>query len=115
LLLALIGIYAVVSYSMTQRTHEMGVRLALGTTPARLRATFVRHGLTTVVLGTLAGIACSAGTGRLLGSLITGAKAFDPATYVLAMISICLIGAVSIWMATRRVTNMDVIEILRAQ
>jgi putative ABC transport system permease protein len=60
LLLALIGIYAVVSYAVTQRAHEMGVRLALGTTPTRLRRRFVRHGLATVVVGTLGGIACAA-------------------------------------------------------
>jgi putative ABC transport system permease protein len=115
LLLALMGIYAVVSYGVTQRTHEMGVRLALGTTPTRLRTTFVRHGLATVVVGTLGGIACATSTGRLLGSLIEGAKAFDVATYVLATISVCLVAAASIWVATRRIASMDVVEILRAE
>lgn len=115
LLLALMGIYAVVSYAVTQRTHEMGVRLALGTTPTHLRTRFVRHGLATVVVGTLGGIACAASTGRLLGSLIEGAKAFDVATYVLATISICLVAAASIWVATRRIAHMDVVEILRAE
>ncbi len=115
LLLALVGIYAVVSYAVTQRTHEMGVRLALGTTPARLRTRFVRHGLATVFVGTLGGIACAASAGKLLSSLIPGAKAFDIATYVLVTISICLIAAASIWVATRRVAQMDVVEILRAE
>ena len=115
LLLALMGIYAVVSYAVTQRTHEMGVRLALGTTPTRLRTKFVRHGLATVVVGTLGGIACATSTERLLGSLIEGAKAFDVATYVLAAISMCLIAAASIWVATRRIAGMDVVEILRAE
>ncbi len=50
------GIYSVVSYAVTQRTHETGVRLALGTTPARLRIRFVRHGLATVVAGALGGL-----------------------------------------------------------
>ena len=115
LLLALIGIYAVVSYSVTQRTHEMGVRLALGTTPTRLRIRFVRHGLTIVALGTLTGIACAASTGKLLGSLIQGAKAFDLETYILAAIAICLIAAASIWTASRRIARLDVTEILRAE
>jgi ABC-type lipoprotein release transport system permease subunit len=115
LLLAVMGIYAVVSYGVIQRTHEMGVRLALGTTPVRLRTRLVRHGLATVVVGTLAGIASATSTGRLLGSLIEGAKAFDLATYVLATISICLVAAASIWAATRHVAKMDVAEILRTE
>ena len=115
LLLVLIGIYAVVSYAVLRRTHEMGVRLSLGTTPTRLRARFVRQGLATVVLGTLGGIACAASAGKLLGSLIEGAKALDVATYVVAAISICLVAACSIWVATRRISRMDVAEILRAE
>jgi putative ABC transport system permease protein len=115
LLLALMGIYAVVSYAVTQRTHEMGVRLALGTTPTHLRTRFIQHGLATVVVGSLVGITCAASTGRLLNSLIEGAKALDAATYLLAMISICLVTATSIWVATRRIAKMDVMEILRAE
>ncbi|HEX4228745.1 MAG TPA: ABC transporter permease [Bryobacteraceae bacterium] len=115
LLLAFIGIYGVVSYAVTQRTHEMGVRLALGTTPSRLRARFVYRGLATVAVGTFGGMACAASTGKLLSGLIEGAKAIDVATYVLATISICLVAGVSIWVATRHIANMDVVEILRAE
>jgi putative ABC transport system permease protein len=115
LLLALIGIYAVVSYAVTQRTHEMGVRLALGTTPVRLRSKFVGQGVATVVFGTAGGIACAAGAGQLLGSLIEGAKAVDVATYIVAALSICLVAAASVWVATRRIARMDVVEILRAE
>jgi putative ABC transport system permease protein len=114
LLLALLGIYAVVSYAVGQRTHEMGVRLALGTTPARLRAKVVQQGLATVVCGTLSGIVCAAGTGKLLGSLIEGAKALDLATYILATIPICLVAAASIWVATQRIARIDIMAILRA-
>lgn len=115
LLLALIGLYAIVSYAVMRRTHEMGVRLALGTTPTRLRTKFVRQGLITVALGTLVGIACAASVGKLLGRLIEGARSFDVATYVLATISICLFAALSVWVATRRIARVDVAEILRAE
>jgi putative ABC transport system permease protein len=115
LLLALIGIYAVVAYAVTQRTHEMGVRLALGTTPTSLRTRLVRHGLATVLLGTVCGVGCAASAGQLLSSLMEGAKALDVTTYVLTAISICLIGAASIWVATRRIARVDVAEILRAE
>jgi ABC-type antimicrobial peptide transport system permease subunit len=79
-----------------------------------LRTRFVREGLATVVIGTLGGIACAASAGKLLGRLIEGATAFDIVTYVLATISICLVAAASIWVATRRIAGMDVVEILRA-
>jgi putative ABC transport system permease protein len=115
LLLALIGVYAIVSYAVTQRTHEMGVRLALGTTPTRLRTRFVRHGLATVVFGTFGGIICAASTGKLLNNLIEGARTLDFAAYVLATMSICLVATASIWVATRRIANLDVVEVLRAQ
>ncbi len=115
LLLAIIGIYAVVAYAVTQRTHEMGVRLALGTTPARLRASFIRHGLATVVVGTLSGFICAASGQRLLNSLIEGAQPLDLATMGLSTLSICLIAAVSTWVATRHIAELDVLEILRAE
>ena len=115
LLLALIGVYAVVSYAVTQRTHEMGVRLALGTTPTRLRARFVREGLAAVVIGILGGTACAVNAGKLLGRLIEGATAFDVVTHIVATISICLVSAASIWIATRRIASMDVVGILRAE
>lgn len=115
LLLALGGIYAVVSYAVAQRTHEMGVRLSLGTTPARLRTKFVRQGLATVLAGVLVGIAGAVATSRLLNTLIEGATSFDASTYVLVTISICAIAAASIWFATRRIATLDVMEILRAE
>src|SRR5581483_2681240 len=115
LLLALIGIYAVVSYAVMQRTHEMGVRLALGTTRQSLRAKFVWRGLAVVISGAVCGVACSVGAGKLLGNLIEGAKGLDAGSYVLATISICLIAAASIWIATRRIALMDVMEILRTE
>lgn len=115
LLLALVGIYAVVAYAVTQRTHEMGVRLALGTTPVRLRTRFIRHGVTTVFIGTFVGFVCAASGQRLLNSLIEGAQTLDFATAGLATLSICFISASSIWVATRRITNLDVLSILRAE
>lgn len=115
LLLAVIGIYAVVSYAVTRRTHEMGVRLALGTTPARLRKKFVHQGLISVMFGTLCGIAGAIFAARLLGSLIEGANSLDPLTYEAAMLFICFVATLSIWTATHRISCMDVNEILRAE
>jgi ABC-type antimicrobial peptide transport system permease subunit len=115
LLLSVVGIYAVVSYAVAQRTHEMGVRLALGTTARRLRTKFISQALVTVVSGSVCGVACAVGAGRLLTNLIEGAKGLDVETYVLMTIAICLVAAGSIWVATRRIAWMDVVEILRAE
>ena len=114
-LLALMGTYAVVSYAVSQRTHEMGVKLALGTTAQSLRAAFVGQGLKPVAIGTLSGIACAAATGKLLARLVEGATTFDIASYALTAIAICLIAAASIWIATRGIATLDVVEILRAE
>jgi ABC-type lipoprotein release transport system permease subunit len=74
LLLAVIGIYGIVSYAVVERTQEMGVRMALGTTPSRLRSMLLRQGLLVVVAGAIPGIAGAQLTGRFLESLIAGAK-----------------------------------------
>jgi predicted permease len=115
LLLAVTGIYAVVSYAVAQRTHEMGIRLALGTTPMRLRKRLLDQGLISVVSGALCGIVGALLATRVLGSLIEGASSFDPMAYVAAMLFMFLIASLSIWTATHRITRMDVVEILRAE
>jgi len=114
LLLSVIGIYAVVSYAVAQRTHEMGIRLALGTTPGRLRQRFLGQGLISVILGSLCGITGAVLVSRLLGSLIEGAGSFDSTMYATALLFICLIASISIWIATHGIGKMDVMEILRA-
>jgi predicted permease len=115
LLLAVLGVYAVVSYAVTQRIHEMGVRLALGTTSVRLRVVLLGQGLVSVLCGTLGGLLAAVLAGRLLESLVEGASTLNPAAYVLAVPSICLIAALSIWTATRRINRLDIMEILRTE
>lgn len=113
LLLAVIGIYGVVSYAVAQRTQEMGVRLALGATPAVLRRNMLRQGLLTVAAGAIFGIAGAMFTGRFLESLVEGARSVDVSTFILSILFIGLIAAISIWVATRRIARLDILEILR--
>jgi ABC-type antimicrobial peptide transport system permease subunit len=115
LLLAVLGIYAAVSYAVAQRTREMGVRLALGGMPAGLRAMLLRRGVLTVAAGAFPGIACAALTGRLLERLIEGARPVDPATAAASILFILVTASISIWAATRRIARLDVIAILRAE
>jgi putative ABC transport system permease protein len=114
LLLAVMGIYGVVSYAVVQRTHELGVRMALGTTSGRLRSVLLGQGLITVAAGAAPGIAGAALSGRWLESLIAGAKSVDIYTGAISVLLIAAIAAISIWAATRRIARLDIAEVLRA-
>jgi predicted permease len=115
LLLAIIGIYGVVSYAITQRSHELGVRLALGTTPGRLRAVLLRQGLTTVAYGAIPGVLGAMFGGRFIESLIDGAKPIGIDACIGAALLIAATAAAAIWSATRRIRRLDINEVLRAE
>ena len=115
LLLAVIGIYGIVSYTVAQRTHEMGVRMALGTTPGRLRRSLLRRGLIPVAAGAILGIIGAIFSARLIESLVEGAKSVDAAAYVTSVLLIVSIAAIGIWMATRPVARLEIVQILRAE
>jgi predicted permease len=113
LLLAIIGIYGIVSYAVARRTHEMGVRMALGTTPGQLRISLVRQGLVPIGAGAFPGVAAAVVTGRFLESLVQGARSVDAAAFAVSVIALLTIAAVGIWTATRPIARLDIVEILR--
>jgi predicted permease len=115
MLLAVIGIYGIVAYAVVQRTQEMGIRLALGTTPVRLRGMILRQGLLMVVAGAIPGIAGAQLTGRLLQTLISGAKPVGPGMSAGLILFLSIIASASIWSASRRIARLDIIEILRSE
>ena len=115
LLLAVIGIYGVVSYAVVRRRREMGVRLALGATPVKLRRRLLRQGLFAVAAGSICGIVGAMLTGRFLASFVEGTKYADPATLILSILFIALIASASIWAATRRIAQLDILDILRTE
>jgi putative ABC transport system permease protein len=115
LLLAIIGVYGVTSYSVLQRTREMGIRLALGTTPGRLRATLLRQSAWTIALGGLAGLAMAIGFGRYLQSLVQGADSAIVATSAFAVLVTAFVAAAATWSATRHIARLDVGEVIRAE
>jgi ABC-type antimicrobial peptide transport system permease subunit len=115
MLRAIIGIYGVASYAITQRRHEIGVRIAVGAPSQSVRAMLARQGMTPVAIGTVAGVCAAIALRRFLEHLLdtggeTGAQPFLAAAVVLALVA----GATS-WFATRRVTRMNPIEILRSE
>jgi putative ABC transport system permease protein len=115
LLLAVIGIYGIVSYAVVERTQEMGVRMALGGTPVRLRGMLLRHGLTMVMAGAIPGIAGAQLTGRFLESLMDGAHPVGLATSAGLVLLVAAVASVSIWSATRRIVRFDIMAILRSE
>ncbi len=114
LLLAVIGIYGIVSYAVVQRSQEMGVRMALGTTPARLRGMLLRQSLLMVAAGAIPGIAGARLTGRFLEALVDGAKPVDWRASAGLVVFLALVASMGIWAATRRIAKMDIMSILRA-
>jgi putative ABC transport system permease protein len=115
LLLAITGIYGVVSYTVSRRAREMGVRMALGATPAGLRLRLLCEGFLTIAVGAVAGVAGAVLSGKFLESLVEGAKGANAATYVGAILSIASIAAVGIWVATRPLARLDIVEVLRTE
>ena len=115
LLLATIGIYGIVSYAVVQRTREMGVRLALGTTPVRLRGMLLRQGLLIAVAGAIPGIAGAQLSGRFLETLVDGAKPIGLGTSAGLILLLALVASISIWCASRRITRFDITAILRSE
>lgn len=115
LLLAVIGIYGIVSYAVVQRTQEMGIRLALGTTPVRLRGILLRQGLLMVVTSAILGIAGAQLSGRFLETLIAGAKPIGLGTSAGLISLLALVASTSIWSASRRIARFDITAILRSE
>jgi len=115
LLLAVIGIYGIVSYAVVERTQEMGVRMALGGTPVQLRGMLLRHGLLMVMAGAIPGIAGAQFTGRFLESLMDGAQPVDLATSAGLVVLFGLVASASIWSATRSIARFDIMAILRSE
>ncbi len=113
--LVVIGSYGVVSYAVSQRTHEMGVRLALGTTPVRLPKEVLGQGLLSVAAGAIFGIVGAMLIGRFLEHLVNGAKLLNPMMLTLLILFVFVIASTSIWAATRRIATLDVMDILRIQ
>jgi predicted permease len=115
LLLAVIGIYGIVSYAVVQRTQEIGIRMALGRTPTQLRSMLLRQGLSMIVAGAIPGIAGAQFTSRFLESLMDGAKPIGPVTSAGLILFFAVVASASIWSATRRIARFDIISILRSE
>jgi predicted permease len=112
LLLAVIGLYGIVSYGVQQRTREMGIRLALGTTPGRLRGAVLRQTFSIIAAGAVAGALLTALFGRYLQSLVHGALS-SADTVALSVALLALTATCAVWSATRHIARLDIAAVLR--
>ncbi len=113
LLLAVIGVYGIVSHTITQRKQELGVRMALGTTPEHLRAILLKRELLVVLASAVLGIAGAQLTGHLLRAIVDGARPAGLVTSVSVLFFLAAIASASVWSATRPIVKMDIVAILR--
>ncbi|MBC8164260.1 MAG: FtsX-like permease family protein, partial [Bryobacteraceae bacterium] len=115
LLLAAVGIYAVISYTVAQRTREIGIRMAMGAQQGDLKMLFVRRGLLWSGVGAAAGLTAAVGLSRLMSTLLFGISPVDPLTYLIVVAGLLAAAAVASYLPARRVTRVDPVEALRAE
>ena len=115
LALGLVGIYGVISYMLTQRTREIGVRMALGARSAGLKRMLLRQVLLVVAIGVALGLGGAALLTRLMESLLFGVGALDVMTYVTVSAIVVITAALAAYLPARRVTRIDPIQALRSE
>jgi putative ABC transport system permease protein len=113
LLLAAVGIYGVISYTVAQRTHEMGVRAALGASASNLLRLVLSNGLMLTGIGLVLGVVGALGLTRLLGTLLFGVGARDPLTLGLSGIILAAVAAAACYVPARRAAKLDPLAALR--
>jgi predicted permease len=115
LLLAAVGIYAVISYTVSQRTREIGIRLALGAAQQSVKLMIVRSGLLWGGIGAAVGLVAAAFLSNLMTTLLFGVEPIDPPTYAAVAVALLAAAAVASYVPARRVTRINPIESLRAE
>jgi ABC-type antimicrobial peptide transport system permease subunit len=113
LLLAAIGTYGVLSYMVTERRREIGIRMALGANPSRVLAQVMKHGLLMTSVGVAAGVAGALGLNRLMTSLLFGVQPTDAGTLAAVILTISLVGVVACGLPAWRASRLDPNVVLR--
>ncbi len=115
LLLGIVGIYGVISYAVSQRTREIGIRIALGAPPQSVRQMFVREGLLMTAIGVVCGLAAAAGLTRLMKALLFEVSPLDPATYCAVSLVLAAAALLASYIPARRATTIEPVEALRVE
>ncbi|MEX2264583.1 MAG: ABC transporter permease [Bryobacteraceae bacterium] len=115
LLLGVVGIYGVISYSISQRTREIGIRMALGAPREQVRGLFVRHGLLLAGIGVMCGFAAAIPLTRLMSALLFEVSPLDPLTYLAVAVLLVAAALLATYLPARRATLIEPVEALRAE
>ena len=115
LVLACVGVYAVISYSVAQRVREVGIRLALGASPGMIRALVLREGMMLAGAGVALGILAALALTRYLSTLLYTVKTTDPSVFAGVSALLLLAAAAGCWFPARRATTVDPALVLREE
>jgi predicted lysophospholipase L1 biosynthesis ABC-type transport system permease subunit len=113
LLMAAIGIYGLMAYSVQQRTQELGIRLALGAPASHIRNMVIRQGMVRALIGVVIGIAGAFGLTRFLASFLFDVEAWDPLAFVVTPILLSAVALLAVWIPARRAVRVDPMTALR--
>jgi predicted permease len=127
LILAAVGLYSVMAYSVAQRTQEIGVRMALGAQPGHVLRMIVRQGLRITAIGVIAGVALAVALSRVVESVsftnsamgatakLLGGSVSDPLVYIAAALFLCVVSVIATWLPARRAASIDPMKTLRME
>jgi ABC-type antimicrobial peptide transport system permease subunit len=115
LLLGVVGIYGVISYAVSQRRREIGIRAALGAQNGELKRMFVRHALALTGAGVVIGLGAAAGLTRLMSTLLYGIAPLDPMTFAVVPVILALATVLASYLPARRAASVDPAEALRPE
>jgi ABC-type antimicrobial peptide transport system permease subunit len=115
LLLAGVGVYGVISYLVTQRTREIGIRMALGAQSADVARLFIKQGMAMVMLGVALGSLGAFALTRVMTSLLFNVSANDPLTFACVAVSLLLVALAACYLPARRATRLDPLASLRRE
>ena len=115
LLLAAIGIYGLMAYSVAQRTQEIGIRMALGAEAQQVRRMVVFQGMRLAIMGVVVGLAAAWGVTRVMASVLYEVQARDPAVFIVMALALTVVSFVAVWLPARRASTVNPLTALRVQ